>query len=73
MLSLAIQANLTDELQVRALVDTTRSQFGRLDVLVHYAATWHQKRLEEITAADVRESFETNTLSTFLWRNRRDW
>ena len=64
--ALAIQADLTDEAQVRALVDATRDKFGRLDVLVHCAATWHRKRLEEITAADVRASFETNTLSTFL-------
>jgi pteridine reductase len=41
-------------------------RFGRLDVLVNCAATWGSKRLEEITAADVRYSFETNTLTTFL-------
>jgi pteridine reductase len=62
----AFPADLSDEQQVRALVEATCQRFGRLDVLVHCAATWHKKRLEELTAADVRQSFETNTLSTFL-------
>jgi len=35
-------------------------------VLVNCAATWKSKKLEEVTAADVRHYFETNTLSTFL-------
>ena len=64
--ALAIRADLTDEQQVRALVDDTCGRFGRLDVLVHCAATWHRQRLEAITAADVRESFETNSMSAFL-------
>jgi pteridine reductase len=64
--ALAIQADLTDEPQVRALVEKTCRHFGRLDAFVHCAGTWQKKRLEALTAADVRSSFETNTLSTFL-------
>jgi pteridine reductase len=64
--ALALQADLTDENAVRAVIRQTFEHFGRLDVLVNSAAAWQSKRLEEVTAADVRHYFETNTLSTFL-------
>jgi pteridine reductase len=62
----ALQADLTDEHSVRRLIDDTLTRFGRLDVLVNAAAAWKSKKLEEVTAADVRHYFETNTLGTFL-------
>jgi pteridine reductase len=64
--ALAVQADLTDENSVRALLDQALTRFGRLDVLVNCAGTWRSQRLEDVTAADVRHFFETNTLSTFL-------
>jgi pteridine reductase len=63
---IAVQADLTDEQGVRGLVQRTLERFGRLDVLVNCAAVWKSKRLEEVSAADVRLYFETNTLGTFL-------
>ncbi|HEX5269671.1 MAG TPA: SDR family oxidoreductase [Gemmataceae bacterium] len=62
----AFQADLTNEAAVRALVDAVLRQFGRLDVLVNCAAVWRSKRLEDVTADDVRLHFDTNTLGTFL-------
>jgi pteridine reductase len=62
----AFQADLTDERAVRTLVQSVLDRFGRLDVLVNCAAVWQTKRLEEVTAADVRLHFETNALGTFL-------
>jgi pteridine reductase len=62
----AIQADLTEEQAVRSLVRQVLDQFGRLDVLVNCAAVWKSKRLENVTAADVRLHFDTNTLGTFL-------
>jgi pteridine reductase len=64
--TLVLQADLTDEKAVHAMMDRTLAHFGRLDVLVNCAAIWGSKRLEDVTAADVRQLFETNTLSTFL-------
>jgi pteridine reductase len=64
--AVALQADLTDEQSVHRLIDQTLSCFGRLDVLVNCAAAWKGKKLEDVTAADVRYYFETNTLSTFL-------
>jgi pteridine reductase len=60
------QADLTDESAVRTMVEQIRQGFGRIDVLVNCAAIWQRKRLEEVTAADVRLHFDTNTLGSFL-------
>ena len=62
----AFQADLTDEAAVRSLATQVRERFGRIDVLVNCAAIWKRKRLEDVTAADLREHFEANTLGTFL-------
>jgi pteridine reductase len=62
----SFQADLADEAAVRKLVDAVLRRFGRIDVLVNAAAIWEKKRLEEITAADVRRHFDTNALGTLL-------
>jgi pteridine reductase len=64
--AIALPADLADEGQVRGLIDRTVQEFGRLDVLVNCAAAWKSKRLEDVTAADVRGYFNANTLGTFL-------
>jgi pteridine reductase len=64
--ALAVQADLSDENAVHALVERALDHFGRIDVLVNCAAVWQSKKLEDVTAADVRLHFETNTLGTFL-------
>lgn len=62
----AFQADLCHERAVQQLMDQTLARFGRIDVLVNSAAIWKRKSLEQVTAADVRQHFETNTLGTFL-------
>jgi pteridine reductase len=62
----AFQADLADEAAVRNLFARVFDRFGRLDVLVNCAAIWERKRLEDVTAADVRRHLESNTLATFL-------
>jgi pteridine reductase len=64
--AVALQADLTDERSVHALIEQSLARFGRLDVLVNAAAMFKSKKLEDVTAADVRLYFETNTLGTFL-------
>jgi pteridine reductase len=63
---LALQANLTDEVAVRELFQTTLDRFGRLDVFVHCAGLWGKGRLEDVRAEDVSRNFQVNVLSTFL-------
>jgi pteridine reductase len=60
------RADLTDEREVKSLIQQVLDRFGRLDVLANCAAVWKRKKLEDVTAADVRLHFETNTLGTFL-------
>jgi pteridine reductase len=62
----AFRADLTDEEAVGGMVRDVLARFGRIDVLVTCAAVWQRKRLEDVTAADVRLHFEVNTLGTFL-------
>jgi len=64
--AVALGADLSNEQHVRDLVSQTLEQFGRIDVLVNCAAAWKSKRLEDVTATDVRGYFEANTLGTFL-------
>jgi pteridine reductase len=68
--AVAMQADLTDEKAVHALVDCALQRFGRLDVLVNCAADWQRKPLEMVRAADVRHYFEVNTLGSFLCSQR---
>jgi pteridine reductase len=62
----AFQADLSDEAAVKRMVEGALTRFGRMDALVTCAAVWKRKRLEDVTAADVRYHFEANTLGTFL-------
>jgi len=64
--AIAIVADLRDEESVVGLMRQTVERFGRIDALVNCAAIWKSKPLEQVTAADVREHFEINTLATFL-------
>ena len=64
--ALTLQGDLSDEAAVRALFQATLDHFGRLDVFVHCAGLWGERRLEDVSAADVRRNFEVNVLSTFL-------
>lgn len=64
--AIAAGADLCDESQIEALVARAVTAFGRLDVLVNSAAIWEARRLEEVTADDVRRHFDANTLATFL-------
>lgn len=62
----AFHADLSQEADVRSLVEQTLARFGRIDVLVNCAAAWKPRPLEQVTAADVGRFWEANTLSTFL-------
>ncbi|MHB1426131.1 MAG: SDR family NAD(P)-dependent oxidoreductase [Gemmataceae bacterium] len=64
--ALTLQADLSDEVAVRGLFQTTLDRFGRIDVFVHCAGLWGKGRLEEVSADEVRRNFEVNVLSTFL-------
>ena len=62
----AFPADLADEAAVRGLVGAVAARWGRLDVLVTCASVWQKRRLEDVTAADLRAHYEANVLATFL-------
>ena len=45
--------------------DAIRASFGQLDALVHCAAVWDWKPLEETCEEDLRSQFEINTLGAY--------
>lgn len=61
-----VRAELSDEHSVKQMVAEVIATFGKIDVLVNCAAVWQRKRLEDVTAADVRANLDANTLGTFL-------
>jgi pteridine reductase len=64
--SIALAADLCDELSLERMIAQAHTHFGRIDGLINSAAIWVRKPLEDVTSADVRRHFETNTLGTFL-------
>lgn len=62
----AFQADLRDEAAVQSFAAKVLHHFGRIDAVVHCAAIWFPKKLEDVRAADVREFFDANLLSAFL-------
>jgi len=64
--TLVVPAELREETAVREMVDKVHAHFGQLDVLVNSAAVWSPKPLEEVTADEVRNYFEINSLATFV-------
>jgi pteridine reductase len=62
----AFRADLASEAEVKQLIESVLARFGRIDLLANCAAIWEPKRLEDITADDVRRHFEVNALGTFL-------
>jgi pteridine reductase len=65
--SIAVAADLRDERAIESAVRQAHGHFGRIDALVNCAAIWEAKRLEEVSADDVRRNFEINTLGTFVF------
>jgi pteridine reductase len=61
-----VVGSITDEATVSSWIAEILDRFGRLDCLVHAAATWEPKRLEETTPDDLRSQWEVNTLGSFL-------
>lgn len=64
--TLVVQADISDESQVAKCCEQIVSTWNRIDVLVHTAAVWDPKPLEQTVAKDVLDQYASNTLGTFL-------
>jgi len=63
---MVVQGAVDQPEEVEQFVANTIEAFGRLDILINSAAIWSPKKLEEVTAADVRRYLEVNTLGSFV-------
>ncbi|NUP05739.1 MAG: glucose 1-dehydrogenase [Polyangiaceae bacterium] len=62
----AVQADLSKEADVKQLFATTKETFGRLDVLVNNAGIYRFGSIDEVTAAEFHQQFDTNVLGPML-------
>ena len=60
------QADVSDGDAVDKMCSAVKDKFGRIDVLVTTSSIWAPKKLEAITADDLRRNFDVNTLGTFF-------
>ncbi len=63
--AVALQADVTIEAEARALVETARSELGRLDVLVNNVGDYHFGPLDELDAQRWHAMFDSNLHATF--------
>jgi sorbitol-6-phosphate 2-dehydrogenase len=64
--AIAVQADVTDEAQVAAMVDRAVQEFGRLDILVSNAGILIAEAVDEFPAEKWRAVIEVNLVGYFL-------
>ncbi len=64
--ALAVQTDVTDELQVEALIQRAVTAYGRLDILVNNAGIFGGRRIAETTTAAFDEVLNVNLRGTFF-------
>ncbi|RXZ33959.1 SDR family oxidoreductase [Oxalobacteraceae bacterium CAVE-383] len=64
--AVALRADLTDEIQIQALIDDTYRQYGRLDVLINCAAFFIQDHFPDITAERLDFAWSVNCRAPIL-------
>ena len=64
--TLVIKADVSDEEQVKNMLQETINKFGRIDVLVNNAGIAIDKEFEDRTVEDWKRTLEVNTIGTFL-------
>lgn len=60
--ALPVQTDLTDIDQIRNLVKTTLSAFGRVDILANIAGAGYYDWFEELSPENLREHYEVNVI-----------
>jgi len=61
-----VQADLSDEAQVRQMIGQVQSKFGGIDILVNNAGMFPTQSIENMTINEWREMYEANMETAFL-------
>jgi NAD(P)-dependent dehydrogenase (short-subunit alcohol dehydrogenase family) len=61
-----VQADLSDENQVRQMIDQVQTKFGGIDILVNNAGMFPTQSIENMTISEWREMYEANMETAFL-------
>lgn len=64
--AIAVATDVTDEDSVENLVETTREEFGTLDILINNAGVAYGEPAEEKSLEDWNQTIETNLTGVFL-------
>lgn len=64
--AIAVQGDVSELADARALVEAATGQFGRLDILVNNSGVYSFAPLEEIDEAQYRRQFDVNVLGLLL-------
>lgn len=64
--AVAVAADVTDKMQVEALIGSAIENFGRLDIVVNNSGIYQFAKIEETTEALYRQQFDINVLGPLL-------
>lgn len=64
--AIAIKCDISDEKQVRDMIETSVQRFGRLDILVNNAGIGFTSRFAKIKTEQWKRTFDVNMLGGFL-------
>ncbi|MDT3404030.1 glucose 1-dehydrogenase [Mucilaginibacter terrae] len=64
--AVAIQANVSNEADITRLFDETAKAFGAVNILVNNAGVYKFNTIEEVTAEEFHNQFNTNVLGLLL-------
>ena len=76
--SIALQADITKEDEVEAMIEAAISHFGRIDILVNNAALFYRTPVETLSIEDWERVMDVNLTGTFLCAHKiglrmREW
>ena len=63
---LLVKADVSDEKQVKSMIDLIIEQFGKIDVLVNNAGIVYDREFDAITVKEFEHTLKTNVIGAFL-------
>lgn len=64
--ALAIKTDVSNELEVRNMIEQIINEFGKIDVLVNNAGIVYDRNFDEITVDEFKRTLEVNVISAFI-------